>query len=270
MVTIRDRTMEDFTAGHVSTAEATELLAEAVEAVRDGLADGMAAVAASGRSIVARQIVTSMRHLTAKHEVAELAVDYRHDSVCGFDIAGAEAGFPPSLHAESFSYLRHEMVPFTIHAGEAFGVSSIRDAVASCGATRIGHGVRIVEDITTDGDGGVRLGPVAAYVRDRRIPLEICPTSNVQTGVCASVAEHPFGQLAKLRFRVTVSCDNRLMSRTTLSRELALLADAFGYRLADLRWFTLNAAKSAFYGYDERRALVEDVIKRGFAAAASS
>lgn len=245
-------------------------LAAAVEAVRDGLAEGMAVVAASGRMIVARQIVTSMRHLEAKHEVAQLAVDYRGDGVCGFDIAGAEAGFPPSLHAESFSYLRREMVPFTIHAGEAFGVSSIRDAVASCGASRIGHGVRIVEDITTDADGTVRLGPVASYVRDRRIPLEVCPTSNVQTGICASVADHPFARLAALRFRVTVSCDNRLMSRTTLSRELALLSEAFGYGLADVRWFTLNAAKSAFYGYDERRALVEDVIKPGFAAATSS
>lgn len=239
---------------------------EAVDAVRDGLAEGMDAAARAGRPIVARQIVTSMRHGTPRPDIASLAVDRRDDGVCGFDIAGAEAGYPPSLHAASFDYLRRHNVPFTIHAGEAFGVASIWEAVQLCGASRIGHGVRLVEDIARTASG-YELGEVATYVRDRRIPLELCPSSNVQTGICDSVRTHPFGLLAALRFRVTVNCDNRLMSRTTLSRELALLADAFDFTLKDLRWFTLNAAKSAFYRYDRRRALVEDVIVPGFRAA---
>ncbi|WP_040157572.1 adenosine deaminase [Nigerium massiliense] len=237
---------------------------QAVEAVRDGLAEGMASCAARGHRIVVQQLVTSMRHGSPRPDVARLAVDYRGDSVAGFDIAGAEDGFPPSLHAESFAYLRRNNVPFTIHAGEAFGVASIWEAVQLCGASRIGHGVRLVEDIARTPDGH-QLGDLAAFIRDRRIPLELCPSSNVQTGICDAVSDHPFGLLAELRFRVTVNCDNRLMSRTTLSRELQLLSEAFGYGLEDVRWFTLNAAKSAFYPYDRRRSLIEDVIKPGFA-----
>jgi len=156
-------------------------------------------------------------------------------------------------------------VPYTIHAGEAFGLPSIREAVSVCGATRIGHGARLVEDLRRTASGW-ELGDLAAFIRDRRIALELCPTSNVQTGVCASVAEHPFGVLAELGFRVTVNCDNRLMSGTTLTREFGLLADAFGYTLTDLRRFTLNAARSAFHPYDQRQRLIADVIEPGFAA----
>lgn len=238
-------------------------LAAAVEAVRDGLAEGMAACAAGGRPIIARQILTSMRHGAPTTEIAELAVAYRHDSVCGFDIAGAEDGHPPSRFAEAFDYLKRHNFEFTIHAGEAFGLPSIWEAVQLCGASRLGHGVRLVEDIAPDGT----LGELAGYVRDRRIPLELCPSSNLQTGIAQRIEDHPFGLLARLRFRVTVSCDNRLMSRTTLSREFALLSEAFGYDLADLQWFTVNAAKSAFLPFDQRLDLI-DRIKTGFAAAA--
>lgn len=266
-------------------------MAQVVEAVRDGLAEGMAACAAAGRPIVARQLLTSMRHAEPTPDVAELAVAYRHDSVAGFDIAGAEDGFPPSRFAAVFEYLRRSNLQYTIHAGEAFGLASIWEAVQLCGASRIGHGVRLVEDIT-GGPGEWVLGDLANYLLDRRIPLEICPTSNLQTnaarvpswkssaegeagrderseeqsGTARTVAEHPFGLLAELGFRVTVSCDNRLMSRTTLSREFGLLADAFGYDLADLRRFTLNAARSAFYPYGKRVELIDDVILPGFAA----
>lgn len=239
--------------------------ADAVEAVRDGLAEGMEEAAGLGRPVVARQIVTSLRHTAPRPDIAELAVTYRHQGVCGFDIAGPEDGFPPSLHRDSFEYLRRHNVAFTIHAGEAFGLPSIWEAVQVCGATRIGHGVRLVEDIALV-DGEYVLGDLAAYIRDRRIALELCPTSNVQTGVCHSVAEHPVGLLARLGFRVTVNCDNRLMSCTTLTREFSLVADAFGLGLADLRWMTLNAARSAFLPYDQRRALINDVVKPGFAA----
>lgn len=240
-------------------------LDEAVLAVRDGLAEGMARAAAQGHTIVAQQIVTSMRHGSPRLDIAELAVRYRDDSVCGFDIAGAEDGFPPSRFVEAFDYLKRHNLEFTIHAGEAYGPASIWEAVQLCGASRLGHGVRIVEDITQGPDGPV-LGDLANYVRNRRLPLEICPSSNLQTGICDTIAEHPFGLLAALRFRVTVSCDNRLMSATTLSREFALLSEAFGYDLADLRWFTINAAKSAFWPFDKRLDLIEKVIKPGFAA----
>ena len=240
-------------------------LDEAVLAVRDGLADGMARCGERGTPIVAQQIVTSMRHGAPRLDIAELAVRYRHDSVCGFDIAGAEDGFPPSRFVEAFDYLKRHNLEFTIHAGEAFGPASIWEAVQLCGASRLGHGVRIVEDIAQGLDGPV-LGDLANYVRNRRLPLEICPSSNLQTGICDTIAEHPFGLLAALRFRVTVSCDNRLMSATTLSREFALLSEAFGYDLADVRWFTINAAKSAFWAFDKRLDLIDRVIKPGFAA----
>ena len=239
-------------------------LTQAVEAVRDGLAEGMAACAVAGRPIIAQQILTSMRHGMPTTEIAELAVGYRHDSVCGFDIAGAEDGFPPSRFAEAFDYLKRQNFQFTIHAGEAFGLPSIWEAVQLCGASRLGHGVRLVEDIAPDGT----LGDLAAYIRDRRLPLELCPTSNLQTGICERIEDHPFGRLAELKFRVTVSCDNRLMSRTTLSRELALLSAAFGYTLDDLQRFTINAAKIAFLPFDQRLALI-DQVKAGFAAVKS-
>ena len=240
-------------------------MAQAVEAVRDGLAEGMAACAAAGHPIVARQLLTSMRHAEPSPAVAELAVAYRRDSVAGFDIAGAEDGFPPSRFASVFEYLRRNNMHYTIHAGEAFGPASIWEAVQLCGASRIGHGVRLVEDIT-GGPGEWVLGDLANYVLDRRITLEVCPSSNLQTGISDTIADHPFGVLAELGFRVAVSCDNRLMSRTTLSREFGLLADAFGYDLADLRRFTLNAARAAFHPYAQRQALIRDVILTGFAA----
>lgn len=236
-------------------------LHQAVAAVRDGLTEGMAAAAEVGRPIQVAQILTSMRHVAPTTRIAELALSFRHDSVCGFDIAGAEDGFPPSRFTDAFDLLKRHCFEFTIHAGEAFGPASIWEAVALCGASRIGHGVRLIEDISADGE----LGELANYVRDRRIALEVCPSSNLQTGIADTIADHPFGRLAELDFRVTVSCDNSLMSRTTLSREFALLSEAFGYDLTDLRRFTLNAAKAAFLHYDQRLALL-DQVKAGFDA----
>ena len=238
-------------------------LRQAVEAVRDGLAQGMASAAAAGRPIIARQILTSMRHASPTTEIAELAVAFRNDSVCGFDIAGAEDGFPPSRFVEAFDYLKRHNFEFTIHAGEAFGLPSIWEAVQVCGASRLGHGVRLIDDVAPDGS----LGELAGYVRNRRIALELCPSSNLQTGICSTIAEHPFGRLAELNFRVTVSCDNRLMSATTLSREYHLLSEAFGYDLADLRRFSRNAAKSAFLPWDQRLELIGKV-EAGFTALA--
>jgi adenosine deaminase len=239
-----------------------------VEAVLGGFRDGCAQVlAGGGRAIRIGTLLTAMRHAARSMEIAELAVRYRDAGVVGFDIAGAEAGYPPTRHLDAFEYLQRENFHFTIHAGEAFGLPSIWQAIQWCGADRLGHGVRLVDDIIMDGGGaeGARLGRLAAYVRDKRIPLELCPSSNVQTGAAPSIAEHPIGLLHDLRFRVTVNTDNRLMSQTSMSRELHLLVREFGYSLSQLQWFTVNAMKSAFIAFDERLSIINDVIKPGYA-----
>jgi adenosine deaminase len=238
-------------------------LDEVVAAVQEGFEAGMAA---AGGRIVVRQLLTAMRHQARSMEIAELAVAWRDRGVAGFDIAGAEAGFPPTRHLDAFEYLQRENFHFTIHAGEAFGLPSIWQAIQWCGADRLGHGVRIIDDIKVADDGSVELGRLAAYVRDKRIPLEMCPASNIQTGAAPSIAEHPIGLLTKLRFRVTVNTDNRLMSQTSMTDEMWSLVQAFGYTLADLRWFTINAMKSSFLPFDERLAIIDQVIKPGYAA----
>ncbi|WP_282205908.1 adenosine deaminase [Kitasatospora fiedleri] len=245
--------------------EAGLSLDEVVEAVNEGFRIGEANARARGRRIRVGTLLTAMRHAARSQEIAELANRHRDRGVVGFDIAGAEAGHPPTRHQAAFDYLKGENNHFTIHAGEAFGLPSIWEALQCCGADRLGHGVRIVDDITVGEDGRVRLGRLAAYVRDKRVPLEMCPTSNLQTGAAASYAEHPIGLLTRLKFRVTVNTDNRLMSGTSMSREFAHLVDAFGYTLADLEWFTVNAMKSAFLPFDERLAMINDVIKPGYA-----
>ena len=246
-------------------------LDEVVEAVLAGFREGEAEAAAAGMPIRMNALLTAMRHAAKSQEIAELAVRYRDQGVGGFDIAGAEAGFPPTRHLDAFEYLQRENAHFTIHAGEAFGLPSIWEAIQWCGADRLGHGVRIIDDITTTADGeGHDLGRLAAYVRDRRIPLEMCPTSNLQTGAAESIAAHPVSLLKDLRFRVTVNTDNRLMSRTSMTKELWELAQTFGYDLDDLRWFTINAMKSSFLPFQERLALIEDVIKPRYAALGAS
>jgi adenosine deaminase len=241
-------------------------LDQVVEVVEAGFRAGCAEAAAQGRVIRIGTLLTAMRHAARSHEIAELAVRFRDTGVVGFDIAGAEAGFPPTRHLDAFEYLQRENFHFTIHAGEAFGLPSIWQAIQWCGADRLGHGVRIVDDITgRPGAEPVVLGRLAAYVRDKRIPLELCPSSNVQTGAAASIAEHPIGLLHDLRFRVTVNTDNRLMSGTSMSREMALLAEAFGWGWAELQWLTINAMKSAFIPYDERLTIINEVIKPAYA-----
>jgi adenosine deaminase len=199
-------------------------------------------------------------------EIAELAVRYRDAGAVGFDIAGAEAGYPPTRHLDAFEYLRRENAHFTIHAGEGFGLPSIWEAIQWCGTDRLGHGVRIIDDVTVHDDGRVELGRLAAYVRDRRIPLEMCPTSNVQTGAAKSLEEHPIGLLRQLYFRVTVNTDNRLMSGVSMTSEMMSLVETFGYGWSDLQWLTLNAMKSAFIPFDERLVLINEVIKPAYAA----
>ena len=236
-------------------------MGEVVEAVQEGLAVGMAKAAAAGTPVRVGTLLCGMRMFDRVREAADLAVAFRDAGVVGFDIAGAEDGFPPADHLDAFEHLRRESVPFTIHAGEAHGLPSIHQAVQVCGAQRIGHGVRLAEDIV---DG--KLGRLAGWVRDRRIALEMCPTSNLQTGAATSIAEHPITALKDLGFRVTLNTDNRLVSGTTMTREMSLLVQEAGWTPEDLRTVTVNAVKSAFIPFDERKALIEDVVLPGYDA----
>jgi adenosine deaminase len=215
--------------------------------------------------ITLRQIICAMRDRTDSLEMAELAVAHREQGVVGFDIAGEEAGHPPKAHLEAFQLCRRENFSITIHAGEAFGPPSIWQALQYCGAHRIGHGVRLIEDMAVVDTAVVKLGPLAAYIRDKRIPLELCPSSNVDTGAVPSLEEHPIRQFIEQRFRVTVNTDNRLMSDVTLSEEFRRLSRAFALTLDDVEKLTLNAMKSAFIAYDERLGHIYGKIKPGFA-----
>ena len=210
-------------------------LVEVVEAVQEGFAVGSARAAAAGHPIRVGTLLTAMRHAARSREIAELAVAYRDAGVVGFDIAGAEAGFPPTRHLDAFEYLRRENAHFTIHAGEAFGLPSIWEAIQWCGADRLGHGVRIVDDVhVAAGRDGRR------WAASRRTSVTSASRSSCarrrtsRPGRPASMAEHPIGLLADLKFRVTVNTDNRLMSGTSMTREFELLAEAFGYDLDGL------------------------------------
>ena len=236
-------------------------LDDAVTAMLDGFRRG-----SEGRPITVGLILSAMRQAARSVEIAELAVRHRDAGVVGFDIAGPEAGYPPTRHLDAFNLIARENFHFTIHAGEGFGVSSIWEALQWCGAERLGHGVRIVDDITVRPDGRVALGRLASYVRDTRVPLEMCPTSNVHTGAATSLAEHPIDLLRRLRFRVTVNTDNRLMSGISLSSEFASLHRTFGIGLDDMEWLTLNAMKSAFWSFDGRLQIINEQIKPGYAS----
>jgi adenosine deaminase len=249
-------------------------LDETVEAVQDGLEQGMQEVESKGGFIRTGQLVTAMRHASRGLEIAELAVRHRNNGVVGFDIAGAEKGFLPSRHKVAFDYLAEQLFPVTVHAGEADGIESIKDALVSGRALRLGHGVRIIEDVMfsrTEGDTDlVVLGEVAEWVHDRQITLELSPSSNLQTGAISmlgdQLSDHPFDILYDLGFKVTVNTDNRLMSRTTLTREIELLMSTFGYGLADIEQFQLNAAEASFQALEDREELT-DMISDGFAKA---
>ena len=235
-------------------------LDEVVEAVQEGFRVG-----SERMGIRIGTLLTAMRTAARSLEIADLAVRWRDRGVVGFDIAGAEAGFPPTRHLDAFEHVRRENFHLTIHAGEAFGIPSIWEALQLCGAERLGHGVRIVDDIATLPGGEATLGRVADLVRDRRVPLELCPTSNVHSGAAASIAEHPIGLLMDLKFRVTVNTDNRLMSATSLSQEFAQLVVAFGIGWDRIARLTINAMKSAFIPFDERVGLLDAVIRPAYA-----
>jgi adenosine deaminase len=240
-------------------------MSQVIEATLEGYRSGEKAALDEGFNIRVESLLCGMRQNKLSQDVAELAVKFRNQGVVGFDIAGPEDGFPPSDQLETFEYLRQEDAHFTIHAGEAYGLPSIWEAIQLCGAERLGHGVRIIDDIDFSGPEP-KLGKLASYVRDRRIPLELCPTSNLQTGAAKSYKEHPLGVLATLRFRVTLNTDNRLMSQTSMSHEMAESIKAFDWNFADLQRVTINAMKSAFISYPERLEIIEAIIKPKYAA----
>ncbi|WP_413542985.1 adenosine deaminase [Citricoccus nitrophenolicus] len=262
---------EQHTAGGLS-------LDEAVEAVQTGLQEGVEGAEEAGTPIRVGQLITAMRQNERSMEIAELAVRHRENGAVGFDIAGPEAGFPPSRFTDAFTWLATQQFPATVHAGESDGIASIQDALVNGRALRLGHGVRIADDITVefnaeDENGEqvgedhalVELGTTADWVRDRGIALEVCPSSNLQTGAVASyggtVSTHPIDMLAQLGFRVTVNPDNRLMSGVSLTDELYLLAEVFNYSLEELLDFQLNAAEAAFLPLEEREALAELLVE---------
>jgi adenosine deaminase len=210
-------------------------------------------------------IICAMRNMDVSLEMAELAVDFRGRGVIGFDLAGEEGGFPPKKHVEAFHYIQRQNFNITIHAGEGFGKESIWQAIQYCGAHRIGHGTRLIDDIAVRNGKAVKLGDLAQYVLDKRIPLEICLISNVHTGAAASLSEHPFKILYQERFRVTLNTDNRLMSDTTMTKEFVAAQETFGLTLDDFEKITINAMKSAFLPYDQRCDFIYSVIKPGYA-----
>ncbi len=215
-------------------------------------------------------IICAMRNMDVSLEMAELAVDFRERGVVGFDLAGEEGGFPPKKHVDAFHYIQRQNFNITIHAGEGFGKESIWQAIQYCGAHRIGHGTRLIDDLAVADGKAVKLGDLAQYVLDKRIPLEICLLSNVHTGAARSLAEHPFKIFYQEKFRVTLNTDNRLMSDTTMTKEFEAARDTFGLSLEDFEKITINAMKSAFLPYDQRCDFIYSVIKPGYAKVRSS
>jgi len=209
-------------------------------------------------------IICGMRHRTDSLEWAELAIEFRHRGVVGFDLAGEEAGYPPKKHVEAFEAIQRANFFSTLHAGEAFGIASIWQALQICGAHRLGHATRLTDDMTIVDGRIVKLGTLAQYILDRRVPLEMCLSSNLHTGAVRSMSEHPFKLYFDRGFRVTLNTDDRLMSDTSMTKEFGIAVRMFGLELKDLEKITINAMKSAFLGYDERIRIIYQIIKPGY------
>lgn len=233
---------------------------EIVEAVLEGLEKGK-----RDFNVGYGLILCGMRNMENTLEIAELAVNFRKQGVVGFDLAGEEGGYPPKRHIEAFQFIQRSNFNITVHAGEAFGKESIWQAIQWCGAHRIGHGTRILEDLVVDKDGNILgLGDLAQYILDKRIPIEVCLLSNVHTGAIDKIENHPFWKLYKNKFRVTINTDDRLMSDTTLTKEFITANEVFGLNLEDVEKITINAMKSAFIPYNERLNYIYSVIKPGY------
>lgn len=211
-------------------------------------------------------IISAMRHLDPSHslEMAELAVAFSERGVVGFDLAGDEFGHPAKKHQDAFKYIRNKNFNITIHAGEAFGLESIWQAIQICEAHRIGHGTRLIEDMTVEKGSILKMSSLAHFVKDKRIPLEMCLTSNVGTGAVDSYEEHPFPLFFRNNFRVFLCSDNRLMSDTSLSKEMEIAVSQYGMDIRDMEKITINAMKSAFIHHDKKLKIIYDVIKKGY------
>lgn len=210
-------------------------------------------------------ILCGMRNMKNTLEIAELAVNFRNDGVVGFDLAGEEGGFPPKKHVDAFQFIQRANFNITVHAGEAFGKESIWQAIQWCGAHRIGHATRLIEDIVVSDDGKVvNYGELAQYVLDKRIPLEICLLSNLHTGAVDKLEDHPFGILFKEKFRVTINTDDRLMSNTNMTKEFLTAVKYFNLSLDEMEKITINAMKSAFIPYKDRLRYIYEIIKPGY------
>lgn len=233
---------------------------QVVSAVLKGLARGQ-----EDFGVQSGLIICAMRNMNISLEMAELAVDFRPRGVVGFDLAGEEGGYPPKKHVDAFHYIQRENFNITIHAGEGFGKESIWQAIQYCGAHRIGHGTRLIDDIAVADGKVVKLGDLAQYVLDKRIPLEICLLSNVHTGATPSLDQHPFKILYQQKFRVTLNTDNRLMSNTSMTQEFEAAEQTFGLTLDDFEKITINAMKSAFLPYDQRCDFIYKRLKPGYA-----
>ena len=274
-------------------------LDEAVQAVQDGLDEGVAAAEAAGRRIVVGQLLCYLRHLDPTDDLFEIALARRDSGVVGLDLAGPEEGFPASWFRAQFERARAAGLRVTVHAGEADGPSSIADAL-DCGAERIGHGVRLLEDISDAPDGmpsdsmasevatdmgsdmsseaaseetsdeeptpSPTFGGVADRVLREQICLEVCPSSNLQTGVADELSHHPVGPLHRLGFALALSSDNRLMSRTSTSREMLRAAQTFGWTLEDLERIVLTGLENGFAPAAQRQALRDEVVLPAFHA----
>ena len=239
-------------------------LDQVIEATVEGHKQGMAEAKAAGREIRVEVLLCALRQNNLSDEVATKVVKYKGRGVVGFDIAGPEAGFPPTDHIKAFDYLRSNGAHFTIHAGEAFGVESIELAVRDCHAERIGHGIRLIDDIHFSSDTAV-LGSLAQEILDRQICLEMAPTSNLQTGGAASYETHQIGIMKKLGFNVTINTDNRLMSATSMIREVTEISRGYSWTIDDLHDVARNGIMSAFISEDEKQDIYKSQIKAPFA-----
>lgn len=263
---LRDRVRDNIVYAEIRFAPIQHLqnglnLEAVVEAVLTGLERGKAET-----GIEYGVIICAMRHqdAAASLEAAELAVAFRNKGVVGFDIAGDEFGHPPKRHLEAFQYIRSRNFNITIHAGEAFGPESIWQAIQICGAHRIGHATRLIEDMTVSGSRIESMGSLAHFIRDKRIPMEVCLSSNIHTGAAKNLDSHPFQIYFRNNFRVMLCTDNRLMSNTTLGHEMALAVKHYNLTLRDLEKITINTMKSAFLHHDERIRLIYDTLKPRF------
>jgi adenosine deaminase len=210
-------------------------------------------------------ILCGMRNMKNTLEIAELAVNFRNQGVVGFDLAGEEGGYPPKKHIDAFQFIKRENFYITIHAGEAFGKESIWQAIQMCGAHRIGHATRLIEDMIFDENHKiVALGNLAQYILDTRLPLEICLLSNMHTGAVDKLENHPFIHFYREKFRVFLNTDDRLMSDTNLTKEYLTATELFGISLDDIEKLNINAMKSSFLPHKERLKYIYNVIKPGY------